>query len=589
MPLEAWFTLLVLLALVIVLVREIVLPAVAVLTASIVLLLVGIIDADAAFAGFSNEAPIIVAALLVFARAADVAGIVGPALERSFGRPNAGTRWALPRLIFPVAGLSAFLNNTTLVAMTVPAILDLCRRRGLSPSRFLIPISFAAVLGGVITTVGTSTNLTVSGLLRNSGMQPLSLFELTPVGLPIALAGCLAVVVLAGRLLPDRGAGGRDVPGTDGRGFTVSMRVQPGGPIDGKTVEEAGLRHLQGVFLVEIARDDNLIAPVGPNEPLAGDDVLTFVGRVDDIVDLHRLRGLQSTAARQIDQLAGGGQAFYEAVVGTELVNQTLRELGFRARYGAAVLAIHRAGQRLDAKLGEVRLRLGDTLLALADPGFRNRFRDGREFLLIAPLRGIPPTRGGRGWLVAAIGIGFVVASGTGLLPILHAALLAGGLVIVTRTLTVRQARDAVDLNIVVLIAAAFGLGSAVQSSGLGAALADLIVGVMMPFGAVGALAATLIATMLLTELISNNAAAVLVFPVAVATAAATGSDPRPFVVAVAMGASLSFLTPIGYQTNLMVYGLGGYRFGDFSRLGAPINLVVVTLSLILIPIVFPL
>lgn len=589
MPLEAWFTLAIVLVLVVVLARELVPPAVAVLTATIALLLAGIIDADAAFAGFSNEAPIVVAALLVFARAADVAGIIAPALEWFFGRPNGAHRWALPRLIFPVAGLSAFLNNTTLVAMTVPAVLDLCRRRGLSPSRFLIPISFAAVLGGVITTVGTSTNLTVSGLLRQSGMEPLSLFELTPVGLPLAIVGCLVVVLLAGRLLPKRDAAGLPAGADVTRDFTVSMRVQAGGPIDGRTVEDAGLRHLHGVFLVEIARDGRPIAPVAPTEVLLGGDVITFVGRVDDVIDLHRIRGLESAEARQIDQLASSGRAFHEAVVGPELVGTTLQEVGFRARYGAAVLAIHRAGQRIDAKLGQVRLHLGDTLLVLADPGFRARYRDGRDFLLVAPLRAIPPARGSKAPIVALIGVGFVVATGTGLLPILNAALLAAILVLASGALTVRQARDAIDLNIVVLIAAAFGLGAAVDVSGLGQAIADLIVGAMAPFGAIGALAAILIATMLLTELISNNAAAVLAFPVAVATAVATGSDPRPFVIAVTLGASLSFLTPIGYQTNMLVYGLGGYRFGDFSRLGAPINLVVLALSLVLIPIVFPL
>lgn len=589
MPAEAWFTLVVLLVLVTVLAREMLQPAVAVLTATVVLLLARVIDADAAFSGFSNEAPIIVASLLVFARAADVAGIVGPALEWFMGRRTSAARGALPRLVLPVAGLSAFLNNTTLVAMMVPAVLDLCRRRGLSPSRFLIPISFAAVLGGVITLVGTSTNLTVAGLMRRSGMEPLSLFELTPIGLPVALAGCAAVILLAGRLLPDRGGSASGSTGADGRGFTVSMRVQAHGPIDGKTVEEAGLRHLQGVFLVEIAREDKLIAPVAPSEPLAGDDVLTFVGRVDDVIDLQRMRGLVSTEARQVDQLAGGTLAFYEAVAGAEIVNRTLMEIGFRARYGAAVLAIHRAGHRIDAKLGQVRLRLGDTLLLLADQGFRNRFRDGGDFLLIAPVRGIPPTQGGKGWLVAAIGIGFVGLTAFEILPILHGALLAGGLVVATRVITVRQARDAIDLNIVVLIAAAFGLGAAVESSGLGAALADLIVGAMAPLGDIGALAAVLIATMLLTELISNNAAAVLAFPVAVATAALIGADARPFIVAVTLGASLSFLTPIGYQTNLMVYGLGGYRFGDFTRLGAPVNLVVTALCLVLIPIFFPL
>ena len=590
MSLEAWFTLAVVASLVVVLAREVISPAVAVLGATILLLLVGIIDSDEAFAGFSNEAPIVVGALLVFARAADVSGIVGPVLERFVGRPDGSSqRWALPRLLAPITALSAFLNNTTLVAMTVPAVLDLCRRRGLSPSRFLIPISFAAVLGGVITTVGTSTNLTVSGLLREAGMEPLSLFELTPVGLPLAAAGVVVIVLLAGRLLPDRGTGRGQAEGDATRDFTVSMRVQPRGPIDGKPVEAAGLRHLHGVFLVEITRGERIIGPVGPDEVLTGGDVLTFVGRVDDVVDLHRIRGLESTEAQEIDELAGAGQAFFEAVVGPDLVGSNLRQVGFRGRYGGAVLAIHRAGQRLDAKLGEVRLRLGDTLLVLADPGFRARYREGRDFLLIAPLRAIPPARGGRGWIVGLIGIGFVVTTGIGLLPILHAALLAAIAVIVTRSLTVRQARDAVDLDIVVLIAAAFGLGAAVEGSGLGSAVADLLVGAMEPFGAIGALAAVLVATMLLTEMISNNAAAVLAFPVALATAAATGSDPRPFVIAVTMGASLSFLTPIGYQTNLMVYGLGGYRFGDFSRLGAPINLTVTILAIVLIPLVFPL
>jgi di/tricarboxylate transporter len=485
--------------------------------------------------------------------------------------------------------VSAFINNTTLVAMTVPAVLDICRRRGLSPSRFLIPISFATVLGGVQTTVGTSTNLTVSGLLDEAGMAPLGLFELTPVGVPIAFAGTLVVVLLADRLLPDRGSAARQ-PGDATRDFTVSMRVQPGGAIDGKSVEDGGLRHLHGVFLVEIARGDRIIAPVAPTEVLEGGDVLTFVGRVDDVVDLHRMRGLESAEARQIDHLAGSGQAFYEAVIGPELVNATLQEVGFRARYGAAVLAIHRAGQRLDAKLGEVRLHLGDTLLVLADRRFRARYRDGRDFLLVAPLRAIPLARGSsKAPIVGLIGLGFILTSGTGLLPILNAALLAAVLVIATGVLTVRQARDAIDLNIVVLIAAAFGLGAAVEGSGLGQVLADLLVGAMAPFGAMGALAGILIATMLLTELISNNAAAVLAFPVAVATALTTGSDPRPFVVAVTMGASLSFLTPIGYQTNLMVYGLGGYRFADFSRLGAPVNIVVFILAMIFIPLVFPL
>jgi di/tricarboxylate transporter len=585
---QAWLTLAVVVLLIVVLSREMVAPSVAMFGATMVLFLAGIITAQEAFAGFSNEAPFIIAALLVVARAVDAAGIMQPVVHALFGAVRS-SRVVLARLLFPLTGLSAFLNNTTIVAMSAPAVIEISARRQLSASRFLLPVSYAAVLGGVITAIGTSTNLTVSGLLTEAGMDPLALFELTPVGLPIAAAGCLLLVLIAGWLLPIRESA-RDELGATGRDFTVSMRVTDGGALDGVSVEGAGLRRLQGVFLVEVQRGERVIAPVAPDEVLGGDDLLTFVGRVDQIVDLQRIRGLESSEARQINALAGGGHAFYEAVVGAnELAGSTLKEIGFRARYDAAVLAIHRAGQRIDAKLGDVRLRFGDTLLVLADAGFRDRWRDRPDFLVVAPVRGMPPGRTRHVWIVAAIGIGFLVATASGLIPILQASILAALLVLATRTLTVRQARDAIDLHLVVMIAAAFGLGAAVESSGLAAAGAEAVTAVMSPFGAIGALAGIILATIVITELLSNNAAAVLMFPLGVATAAVIGADPRPFVIAVTMTASLSFLTPIGYQTNMMVYALGGYRFTDFTLVGAPLTALCFVLQLILIPIFFPL
>lgn len=588
MELQAWITLGVVILLIVAMARELVQPAVAMFAASMLLFLLGIIDAEEAFAGFSNEAPFIIAALLVVARAVDVAGIMQPVVDALFSRVSSA-RVLLARLLFPLVGISAFLNNTTLVAMTVPAVMEMATRRRLPISRFLMPVSFAAVLGGVITTVGTSTNLTVSGLLREAEMEPLALFELTPVGLPIALAGVLLLVVVGPWLLPDRGSARDDVEGT-GRDFTVTMRVTADGPLDGRNVERAGLRHLQGVFLVEVTRGTRTIAPVAPDETLVGGDELTFVGRVDQVVDLQRIRGLESSENRQINALATGGLAFYEVVVGGgELAGATLKESGFRARYDAAVLAIHRAGYRVDAKLGDVRLRLGDTLLVLADTRFRQRWRNRPDFLVIAPLRGTPPATPRKAWIVVAIGIGFLVATASGLVPILQAAILAALLVLVTGVLTPRQARDAIDLNLIVLIAAAFGLGAAVETTGLAAAGAELVTSVMEPLGSIGALAAVILATVIITELLSNNAAAVLLFPLAVATAATLGADPRPFVIAVTLSASLSFLSPVGYQTNMMVYALGGYRFTDFARLGAPLTVLCVVLQLVLIPLVFPL
>lgn len=586
MALEAWVTLVIVAGLIVVMARELVQPAFAILLATISLMLLGITTPEQAFSGFSNEAPIAVAALLVLARAVDVSGVFQPLVRFLFGRAQG--KWLMARVAFPIAALSGFVNNTTLVAMAVPPVLDLCQRRAIPPSRMLIPVSYAAVLGGVTTTIGTSTNLTVSGLLTAAGMEPLSLLELTPVGVPIAIGGCLAIVFLAGRLLPDRTR--TDGEGRGEREFAFSMRVRPGAVADGRSVEEAGLRHLKGVFLVEIDRGGRVIAPVGPEEVLVGGDVLTFVGRVDHVVDLQRTPGLQSTENRQIDQLGGGSHRFYEVVVANSLnlVGRTLRDVGFRATYGAAVLAIHRSGQRIDAKLGEVPLHLGDTLLVLADGDFRDRFRDNPDFLLIAPRRGISPTQPRKAITVAVIGIGFIALVGSGVVPILHGALAAAMLLILSGALTLRQARDAVDLNIVILIAAAFGLGAAVEETGLGAAAAAVLVSVLEPFGPLGALAAVLLATMALTELVSNNAAAVLVFPIALATAASFGVDARPFVVVVALGASLSFLTPIGYQTNLMVYGLGNYRFLDFTLMGIPLNLVAIVITLTLVPLVFP-
>ena len=585
MGFEAWITLGTVVVLVTLLAREAMQPAFAVLIATIFLLLIGIIDPEQAFAGFSNEAPIVVASLLVFARAADISGLLQPVIDRFIGH-GPTPRGLLARILFPLTLVSGFLNNTTLVAMSIPAIIDLCNRKGLNPSRFLLPISYAAVLGGVTTTIGTSTNLTVSGLLAESGAEPLGLFELTPVGLPIALVGTLVLALVAGRLLPDRGD--RRVQAASERDYSVSMVVQRDGPLVGRTVEQAGLRQLEAVYLVAIEREGQRIAPVSPETELHGRDVLTFVGRVDQVVDLQRMRGLQSTHRRQIKQLDGDRHTFSEVVLGEGFAGRTLSEIGFRAKYGAAVLAIHRSGHRIDGKLGELPLRMGDTLLVLADQEFSQHYRNAGDFLVIASLSGIPPTQPRKAKRVGLIGIGFVLVTGTGILPILETSLLVALLLVGSRALTIRQARDAIDLNIVILIAAAFGLGAAVDGTGLGGTIADLLLVVFEPFGLIGALAGVLLATMILTELISNNAAAVLLFPVATATAVATGGDPRPFVVAVALGASLSFLTPLGYQTNMMVYGIGNYRFSDFTRLGLPLNLVSIVLGLTLIPIFFP-
>ena len=575
---DAWVTLAVIVVTVVILARDLVSPTATVLGATIALLVAGVITPAQAFSGFSNPAPITVAALYVLARAVERTGALPPLVARVLGEGR-GHRGSLARLVVPTAAASAFLNNTTIVAMLTPQIADWAERRDLSPSRFLMPLSFAAIVGGTVTLIGTSTNIVVSGLLESAGRPAIGMFEITRIGFPLALAGIVLLLILAPFLLPER-RGARQEMTEEAREFVVGMVVQPGGPLDGQTVAGGGLRHLQGVYLVEIERAGETVAPVPPTAVLRGGDRLTFVGRADLVVDLQATRGLISMEQPHLSQMDTPRHTFFEAVVGpgSPLAGKTLRDLDFRARYQAAVVAIHRAGARVRAKLGDVRLRGGDTLLLLADPDFRERWYDRNEFLLVSQLGGGLPARGAKAWVVGLVALGIVGVAGAGLMPILETALLGAVALVLFRVLTPNEAKNAVDLNVIVLIAAAFGLGAAMETTGLADVVAGVLVNTFGVLGPKGALLGLVLTTVSLTSVITNNAAAILMFPIALYTAPQVGLDVRSTAIAVAVAASASFLTPIGYQTNTMIYGPGGYRFGDYSRLGLPLTIVVVAI-----------
>jgi di/tricarboxylate transporter len=576
---EAWFTLAVVTAMFVVMARGKASPATSILCAVIALLGVGIIEPSEAFSGFSNSAPITVAALYVLARAVEDSGALRPLVRAALsGGTNDVVR--LLRLCVPSAAASAFLNNTPIVAMLIRPVSEWAERNGRSASRYLMPLSFAVILGGVVTTIGTSTNLVVSGLLEHSGREPFGLFEITHVGLPVAIVGVIVVALTAGRLLPERQApsGTFEDPGRD---FSVRMVVETGGPLAGRTVEEAGLRHLEGVFLVEIERDGEPIAPVAPTTLLREGDHLLFVGQARLILDLQNIDGLDSAERVHMAGVEAPSRHIVEVVIGREspLLGQTPKGVGFRERYQAAIVAIHREGQPLIAKLGQVKLRTGDTLLLLTDPGFRERWRGRPDFLVINPLDGEPdepkPQRGKAAW-VGLVSFAVVGLAGTGVLPILEASLLAAVVLVGTKAVTARAARDSVEIDVLIVIAASFGIGAAIEQSGLATAIGGGIVDGLSGYGWRVVLLGIVLATIALTEFISNNAAAALMFPIGMATAQQLGADERAFAVAIAVSASSSFLTPIGYQTNTMVYGPGGYRFGDYVRLGLPLTLASV-------------
>jgi len=581
---EAWLTLATIVVAVVVLARDLLAPAATLLGAVVALLVFGVIDTEQALSGFSNPAPITVAALFVVARAVEKTGALQP-LVSSMLRDGGPARRALARLLIPEAGASAVLNNTPIVAMLVPQVSAWAAKRGRSPAAFLMPLSFAAILGGLITVLGTSTNLMVSGLLEAGGMEPIGVFEITKLGLPVAAIGVATLIMLAPRLLGARTPARGDLQ-ENVREFVVDMEVVRKGPVDGVTVEAGGLRHLAGVFLVQVLRGDDLIGPVGPTLVLRGGDRLRFVGRADEVIDLQSTRGLTSAEQEHLT-FDTDRAAFFEVVVGASspLVGKTLREAEFRGRYQAAVVAIHRAGMRVEGKLGEVRVRVGDTLLLLADPGFRSRWYDRNDFLLVSPLDAPTPVGTSKALGVAAVLAFIILTASTGLLSLLEASLLGAFALVVGRVLTPGEARRSVDLDVVLLIAAAFGLGAAASASGLAGEIAGGLVDGMGGGGTYGTLAGLMLATVVLTELVSNAAAAAIMFPIAVAAATSIDHDPRGFAIAIAVAASASFLSPIGYQTNTMVYGPGGYRFFDYARLGAPLTVIVIVATVVLEPV----
>jgi di/tricarboxylate transporter len=576
MSLEAYITAAVVVLMLVSLALDLLPPAATVLSTTVFLLITGVIDETQAFSGFSNSAPLSVAALYVIAYAADKTGLLGPLVGRMLGNEGKVTQTSQARLNVPTAAISAFINNTPLVAMLIGQITTWCNQRGVSPSKLLLPVSYAAILGGTLTVIGTSTNLVASGLLQETGEAPIGLFEITKVSGISVILGMAVLILIVPRVLPAR-RGAIEEFTDEMREFTLQMEVVENGPMDGSSIADAGLRNLKGVFLVEIEREGALLPAVSPSRRLSGGDRLTFAGNSESVVGFQRTPGLRSAESQHMLEIDSPQHTFFEAVIGADsrLVGQTLADIGFRGRYQAAVVALHRSGERIEGGLGRVELEAGDTLLLLAGPDFRAHSRRGRDFLLVTRLGGPPPSATRRAPFVGLLALMVIGLAAFEVLTILEAALLAAGALLATKTLSFSEAGEAIDFSVILLIAAAFGIGEAMQSTGLAETLANGLLDVFSGWGDFGVILGLVIATTLLTEVITNNAAVVVIFPIAIAVAASAGLDPRIIAMTVAVVASSSFLTPMGYQTNTMVYGPGGYKFSDYLRAGIPVNIVV--------------
>lgn len=538
--------------------------------------------------GFANEGIATIALLFIVAAGMRDTGALRLILHKIIGRP-ASIVSAQQRFIWPTACLSAFLNNTPLVAMLLPAIDDWAKSQSISVSKILMPLSFASIMGGACTLMGTSTHLIANGwLMENFPDSALSLFSISPVALPIAVAA-LVLVIVAGRwLLPER------LPPIsmqgDARQYTVEMVVEAGGDLVNKTVEQAGLRGLPGLFLVEIDRQGEIIPAVSPSFQLSSNDRLIFAGVVESVVDLQKIRGL-GPATDQVYKLNQPRQnrTLIEAVVSDTcpITGLSIRQGKFRTRYNAAVIAVARNGKKINKKIGDIVLQPGDTLLLETRQNFVEQQRNNRDFYLVSKVGNASPPNYAKAPTAIVIMSLMVVLATTGLFSLMQAALLASGLMVLTRCCTPQAARAAVDWQILLVLVAALALGKAMETSGLAPLLGHFVVSAFN-FHPLVLLAALFALTAILAACVTAKTGVLLMLPIAAAAAQELSLNLSPFVVCVMLAAATTVATPIGYPTNLMVSGPGGYHFNDYLRLGLPITLLTWVLSVLLIPWFFP-
>ena len=585
---EIWFTLAIVVTVLVTLATTPAPTEVVLLAAMITLSIAGVITPSQSLSGFSSPGVMTVAALYVVVGGLRETGTIAWFSQLVFGRPR--TLLSAQAKLFGASGLlSTVINNTPVVAMFIPIAQEWSARYGFSISRLLLPMNNVVILAGLCTLIGTSTNLAVYGLLIQTKPEAeIGLFDLVWIGVPLAIMGVIYSLALSRRLLPDRRGPVEQLE--NAREYAFEVRVHGGGPLVGKSIAEVGLRNLQSAYVLEIVRENRLMTSVGPDEVLRAEDQLTCVGIVDAIKDLRRMPGLSIAEDQgfRLD-LKHAQRQLVEIVLSatSPLINRTVRASGFRDLYGAAIISISRDGNRIPGKVGDIVFRPGDTLLVEAPAHFVDKHKYSRDFLLVSALQDSTPPDFRRAPLALGILLLMITVATLEWVPLFEASFMAAGTMVATGCLTMQGATRSIQYHIVAGIAASFALGVALMESGA----ASLLGGALVSFAAGNpwlVLGGLYVATVIVTELITNNAAGVLMFPIAIAVAEAAGVEYMPYVIAVMVAASCGFITPIGYQTNLMVYGPGGYRFMDFVRFGLPLNILCGIITLIIVPRVWP-
>ncbi|MBT8765659.1 SLC13 family permease [Metapseudomonas boanensis] len=538
----------------------------------------------------SNSAPVTIACMFVLSAALERTGCID-ALGNWLGDlvGDSPTR-VLAGLMITALVVSAFLNNTPVVAILTPVAIALAKRASSSPSKLLIPLSYATVLGGMLTMIGTSTNILVDGVARKAGLEPFGMFEITPAALAFCAVGFIYLMLFSWRLLPDRETLSKQLRPDLGRTFMSELLVPHDSPVIGRTISEANLNGGSGLKVLKIFRDELEITEPAHDTALAAGDLLVLHGQVKDVVDLRESNKLTFNRGEAFETVSSHDVIVAEAIVGrsSRYSNRPMRDLDLTARYGIAVLAVHRQDENVQGNLDDFQLQFGDVMLVEGTPAQIKRFADNGDLISLNAVQERAYRRDKAPIAILAT-LAVVVLSAFSFMPIEGLAIIACAIVLATRCLDVDDAYKAVDWKVLSLIFGMLAISIAMDNVGL----IDLVVAKTMATipnaSPLVMLGFVYLLTTILTEILSNNAVAVLVTPIAIGIAQSLGLDPRPFVVAVMFAASVSFATPIGYQTNTFVYNAGGYRFSDFMRIGIPLNILMVVVAMLVIPRIWPL
>jgi di/tricarboxylate transporter len=553
----------------------------------VVFLLTGIISTEQALSGFSNEGMLTVLLLFIVAGAIQKHGIIENYIDRLLS-DHRGTKRSMIKLLAPISLFSGFLNNTPIVVTLTPILKNWCQQNGIAPSKFLIPLSYVTILGGTITLIGTSTNLVVHGLLIQSGREGFGFFQLSVVGLPIAVAGLIYIFTLGYRLLPDT-LGAKEQIRKEVKEFLAEAVIEKGYEhVNGRIVDAVN-NSLKGIYIIEIIRNDTRIFPVTPNTIIEEGDHLLFSGTLNTIASVQKQKGitLKTGTDQTLDSLKDDKFELIEAVISHQsgLVGKSVKSASFRSKYNAGVIAVHRNNERIKGRVGEIMLKPGDTILLLAGNDFMEMHMHSIDFYVVTSLSPPEPLNqsSAKGW--AGLALLFVMISSVtlGFLSMFEAMLIAVILLMLFKFIDADEMLSYIQFNVILLIASAFGVGAAMMESGLAQFLAENMLMIARPLGVIGLIAILYIMTNIFTELITNTGAAVLMFPIAMEMATQMDMDYMGLTVTIAIAASASFITPIGYQTNLIVYGPGGYKFTDYIKVGAPLSLMTMVISTLII------